>query len=172
MADQCRFIASFEKTPASQHYIFSHSTKWTLTTHRKPKAHYRTQVQLLQKMLTILQMHWTDSQFFLQTYKYHTAYISTLSQDKKNVLCMYITNKHTLGQHYNSSDHYDKNDEKFGCGEEVLHEGCQFHTQAVDSGDQHWEDMITYESIQFHSVVLEQLEKSPQSLFTRLSFSC
>lgn len=97
MADQCRFIASFEKTPASQHYIFSHSTKWTLTTHRKPKAHYRTQVQLLQKMLTILQMHWTDSQFFLQTYKYHTASISTLSQDKQNVLCVYVTKQAHLG---------------------------------------------------------------------------
>lgn len=49
--------------------IIRHSAKWTLTTRRKPKAHYRTQVQLLQKMLTILQMHSTGSQFFLEMYK-------------------------------------------------------------------------------------------------------
>lgn len=69
-----------------------------------------------------------------------------IKQKKKIVLCVYIT-KHTLGHHNNSSNHYDKDDEKFGRGEEVLHEGCQFHTQAVDTGDQHWEDMITHETI-------------------------
>lgn len=71
MAYQSRSSTYFEKNYAAQHCIFSHSKEKisTLTTHHKPKAHYRTQVQLLQKYLMILQTHWTDSQFFLQTYK-------------------------------------------------------------------------------------------------------
>lgn len=73
---------------------------------------------------------------------------------------MYIASKHTLCHQYNSSHHNDKNDEKLSCGEEVLHKGRQFHTQAVDCGDQHWEDMITHKTAEFHSGILEQLEKS------------
>lgn len=64
---------------------------------------------------------------------------------------MYTANKRTLCHQHNSSHHNDKNDEKFCCGEEVLHKGCQFDTQAVDSGDQHWEDMIRHEAIQFET---------------------
>lgn len=64
---------------------------------------------------------------------------------------MYIADKRTLCHQHNSSDYDDKNDEKFSCGEEVLHKGRQFHTQAVDSGDQHWEDMIRHETTHFHS---------------------
>lgn len=75
--------------------------------------------------------------------------MSTWSKDKENCTVYAYKNKPTLGHHDYSSDHYDKNDEKFGCGEDVLHEGCQFHTQAVHSGDQHWEDMTAHEAIQF-----------------------
>lgn len=33
--------------------------------------------------------------------------------------------------------HNDKDDEKFGCSEEVLHVVCQRDAQTVDGGDQH-----------------------------------
>lgn len=46
----------------------------------------------------------------------------------------------TLCQHNDASSHYNKNDEKFGRSEEVLHIVCQFDTQTVDSDDQDWED--------------------------------
>lgn len=47
----------------------------------------------------------------------------------------------TLCQHNNPSYHYNKNNDKFGCSEEVLHVVRQFDTQTVHSDDQHWEDM-------------------------------
>lgn len=44
--------------------------------------------------------------------------------------------KPTLCQHNHASYHYDNNDEKFGCSEEVLHVTRQFDTRTVDGDDQ------------------------------------
>lgn len=41
-----------------------------------------------------------------------------------------------MHQHNDAGDHYDKNDEKFSCGEEVLHVARQFDAQTVHSDDQ------------------------------------
>lgn len=50
------------------------------------------------------------------------------------------TSRLTLCQHNHASYRYDKNDEKFGESEEVLHVVRQFDTQTIDGDDQNWED--------------------------------
>lgn len=45
------------------------------------------------------------------------------------------TRKPTLNQEDNASAHYDKNNEKFGQSEEVLHIAGQPDTQTVDGDD-------------------------------------
>lgn len=47
----------------------------------------------------------------------------------------------TLCKHDDACDRDDKDDEKFGRGEEVLHVFRQRDTQTVHSDDQHWKNV-------------------------------
>lgn len=122
------------------------NSKRTVTIHHTPRGHYKTQVRLLQQTAMGLQMHLIESQFFLDTNT--QQYISLLPNDssKNNQFqCKVLkstdsASRPTLCQHEDASSHYDKNDEKFGCSEEVLHVARQLDTQAIDYNDQNWEE--------------------------------
>lgn len=107
------------------------------------------QVRLLQQTAMCHQTHLKKSQFFLDknTQQYIKKYLSFLRFIKgKNFLkqCCLETDsasRPTLCQHNKASYHYNKNDEKFGCSEDVLHVSRQFDTQTVHNDDQRWKDM-------------------------------
>lgn len=117
----------------------------TVTIHHKPKVHCKMQDRLLQQTTMCHQTHLKKSLFSLDknTQQYIKKYLLFLRFIKgKNFLkqCCLETDsasKPTLCQHNNASYHYNKNDEKFGCSEDVLHVACQFDTQTVHSDDQH-----------------------------------